>query len=1037
MYILGIDAKDIYLSNHYLNTPDKTGYRIRGTNGTISTRKFVNTLDYSLDLIKLREIYEKVYRRINFGWNVGDKEYTQYVINVTFKYSVKAYNRIRKGLYIKNGWSPHEIALTDCADVRNGELVAIQIDADVDEPICDDLLGNYFWFCDGQYHVKQNVKTEVGVAALRKDLYKNGFYCDGIHYVRFKRSSGSSRVGKCLFIDEKLYRGMDKWAHCGIKIKDGQEIDLAAWEAYIALTTSSIIDTIEINPENILVINDFESVFSDDVIATRIDDNGRLISKPEQVEIKNSIWDGQSLLDSELFTGYDRYGMLLLRNRFFKSACFNTNIQWFFRQKGITSVSQLNGYTIAKRIEDIKLITTPSSIKYLKFGSLQQWLDNLDPIFGIVKHEKPTHYFDGRLVQTHYQLINSLQLTYEEMEEFLKPSIDYIHLLNTEPAVIRNHIRYPSKDDWHLPMTALESKNDIVYKLLGLNERFCETKLYSEFRRDLVRSFVKNLKCGHVLVNGNYSTLLGNPLEMLYNAIGSWNGESMLGIGNVCSTRFCDGQELLGSRSPHVTMGNILLTKNVRNEEIYKYFNLSDEVIAINSINENILSKLNGSDFDSDTMLVTDDKVLIEAARRNYNKFLVPTSLISSKKTKRQYTNSEKADLDVKTAVNKIGEIINLSQEINTLIWDMLNSGTAFDEILPLYCDVAQLDVMSGIEIDRAKKEFVVDNTLELKYLKEKYNRRDDNGRLIKPNFFGHISRQKGYLNAASGECLGECAYRKKYKAFYAGMLFERDHRVKNINTRILSISDLHIPFHKPTSVFDKYAGRVDILQLNGDIIDCQALSRFPKVYRKSPMEEILIAREYIIELIERIEPRKVVVNYGNHDLRFQNYLAKNLDSDILELMPKTALELILIDGFNHYNKELHTKVHYDALRDVFDGSVEIVYNDAWYSVIGDVIFCHPLAYSSGMMATSEKARRFFKDEGYEFGCLVMAHTHHTGSYDVGDIVMYEQGAACETSKQNYSDGKLFRSQKEGFIFLCLDMDGKLIQNATELVKLN
>lgn len=125
-------------------------------------------------------------------------------------------------------------------------------------------------------------------------------------------------------------------------------------------------------------------------------------------------------------------------------------------------------------------------------------------------------------------MINSLQLTYEEMEEFLKPSIDYIHLLNTEPAVIRNHIRYPSKDDWHLPMTALESKNDIVYKLLGLNERFCETKLYSEFRRDLVRSFVKNLKCGHVLVNGNYSTLLGNPLEMLYNAIGSWNGESTM-----------------------------------------------------------------------------------------------------------------------------------------------------------------------------------------------------------------------------------------------------------------------------------------------------------------------------------------------------------------------------------------------------------------------------------------------------------------------------------------------------------------------------
>lgn len=116
--------------------------------------------------------------------------------------------------------------------------------------------------------------------------------------------------------------------------------------------------------------------------------------------------------------------MILLRNRFFKSCCFNSNIQMWFADHGIESVEQLHGFTFAKNVADIKMITTPNSIKYVKFGSVEQWLDNLNPIFGVVKYEKPTHFFDGRLVQAHYQLINTLELSEGEIEEFLAPSFD-------------------------------------------------------------------------------------------------------------------------------------------------------------------------------------------------------------------------------------------------------------------------------------------------------------------------------------------------------------------------------------------------------------------------------------------------------------------------------------------------------------------------------------------------------------------------------------------------------------------------------------
>jgi hypothetical protein len=538
---------------------------------------------------------------------------------------------------------------------------------------------------------------------------------------------------------------MHEWEMCGIQVKEGQDIDLAALEPYIALTLSSIIDTIEIKPENILVVDDYKSVFHERAIATRLVD-GRLVSKPEDVEISNSIWDGQSLMDRSLFGEYSNKGMLLLRARFFKSCCFNANIQQWFADHGIKKVSQLNGYTRAKKIEDVKLITTPSSIKYLKFGTLDHWLDTLETTFGVVKYEKKTHFFDGRMVQTHYQLINTLQMTYEEVEQFIKPSLDYARMIKTDPAVLRHQIsyQYQSPDDTFYTK-AVTSKNDIIYRLLGMNDRFAKTKMYRNFCNDLIKSFIKNLRCGHVLVRGNYSTLCGNPIEMLKMSIGQFDGSSIIEKNTVHCEMFESGKELLGSRSPHVTIGNILVTRNMIRPEIARYMNPTNEIVYVNSIQENLLERLSGADFDSDTMLLTDNEILITAAKRNYDNFPVPTKLVESAMRNRRYTNREKADLDIKTSVNKIGEIINLSQELNSILWDRINKGASVDDVMELYCDISQLDVMSNLEIDSAKRENPANNTRELQLLKKKYDVRDKKNRHVRPLFFKYIDGYKGY----------------------------------------------------------------------------------------------------------------------------------------------------------------------------------------------------------------------------------------------------------------------------------------------------
>lgn len=67
------------------------------------------------------------------------------------------------------------------------------------------------------YIYKPQDGSHVNLKALRQHFYANGFCLDGIHYVRYKRSAGSSREGKCLFIDERLNRHMTKWSECGLK----------------------------------------------------------------------------------------------------------------------------------------------------------------------------------------------------------------------------------------------------------------------------------------------------------------------------------------------------------------------------------------------------------------------------------------------------------------------------------------------------------------------------------------------------------------------------------------------------------------------------------------------------------------------------------------------------------------------------------------------------------------------------------------------------------------------------------------------------
>ncbi len=294
-------------------------------------------------------------------------------------------------------------------------------------------------------------------------------------------------------------------------------------------------------------------------------------------------------------------------------------------------------------------------------------------------------------------------------------------------------------------------------------------------------------------------------------------------------------------------------------------------------------------------------------------------------------------------------------------------------------------------------------------------------------------------LNHENGHNYESSCYRKEWQSFNRGRIYERELIERGVKTRILSISDIHFPFHLPKELLANYIGKIDILQLNGDIVDNQAISKFSKQYRISPMEEIIGAREYLIELIDYIQPKKVVCNIGNHDQRFANYISRNIDTDLLELLPNSSLELIFTDGIRHYDKRSKAKVFYEPLNKIFEPEgIQIEFVDDWKVKIGRTWFCHPLAYRSTIMGTADKCKSYLQDVDTEgFDCVCMAHTHKTGDTYKGNIRLFEQGAFAYVEKMNYMDGKLVSPQQKGFALICQDIDGNLVQAASKVINLS
>lgn len=745
IYIPSIDACWLYKDN--IETKDGN-YEFKKE---FKNKLLTGKLDFSFELVKNEVLMQNIEVE---KWERNNKTfyYTLDIVNVKFdriykcKYGYVEKEKIKDGKILEKTSvkykSNKDSKLIKTWKIEDGEEREDHISLEPEQEV------NIIDEIDDYIKIEVNVR-ERSAKQLRNYLYKNGFKFNNKEFSNWKRSSGKARVGNNIFIIDSIKNEVLKWSRMGLEFKGKQ--DIASIRAYESLPLSSIIGTIKLDPCRILVVDDFESKFKVEMSKTYLEEKD-CITKDYEVEESNSIWDGEGLLNERIFNENEIIkdkGFALLRNRFMKCAGFSCKIQdWYKDNYEGTKVKDMYGNEI--NVEDIDLITTPSSIKLIKFNDevlkldkyknlgegawLQYWKDNAGNEFGVCKTEKPSHFENGKKNRLSYQMINSLPLDREEIKELLKDEIKHIDKLKNDLDYYLNATKLNFEfeedseftDEEEFEKLELGSNIDVSMafnKLVCKNKEFANTKVFKDNRRNYIAAYIRELRKGKIKIEADYCVACGNPIELLYSTIDKFNGKSItLKEWEIYSSRFKDNEDIVGFRNPHISVSNIGQHTNKKINDFEKYFNCTPNIVFFNAIGVPILSMYNGEDYDSDSNLLTNNSIIVKSCEKINKDFKIPKNDILAIKVKRDFTDENMAEVDHIISQNLIGQVVNTSQEINSLLNNILNNGNdklnykhKDDEdttpkckhnIKDLYNRASKLSSISNCEIDKAKKNF-------------------------------------------------------------------------------------------------------------------------------------------------------------------------------------------------------------------------------------------------------------------------------------------------------------------------------------------
>lgn len=689
-----------------------------------------------------------------------------------------------------------------------------------------------------QKHSKEEIRNifyNNGVNVEYITRKKNGDIIkrETIHYKMLYRSTGKAKKGSCMFICDRLYKRAIKFLYMGIKLpkKNSPIVEVSA---YAPLISSAIVGKIKINPKNILILKDVDRYFETEVVAVKTNENKQCYAEHvKKYKLKNTLFDGQALIDSSIFPEWGN-GYILLRHHFCKMAAFSTNIQQFFKdyfgdEYQFATVKDMFGNE--HYVKDIELITTDNAMKWLKFDvSYEYWCEKVyenNCMFGIVKtaHESKL----GNVQRMSYQMVNCLDESI--MENVVKESVDYINKLKQDDD---EFLKYLEKNK------NFSNDYEVLIALCKQNYDFTRSSYFRRRKEYIVKNYVLNMKSGKIIQNAENLVVVGSPYAMLlYAATGNENSVDdddtfFIEDGTIqCYTeRFNSGEYLAFFRSPFNSQNNLSYLHNTYHKKLEKYFNLGRQCIAINMNGTDAQDRNNGMDMDSDSGYTTNQKDIVEHARKCYADSPTIVNLIPRDSKKYNKTMDDYALIDNNLANSQldIGLSSNLAQIARTYSCN-------FNDVK--YIDyVCILSVLAQVAIDNAKRRFDINLSDEIKRIQNDLNIKEN----LYPSFWSLIKKNFNKSNINDKlSCPMNYLYNLNLSEFHH-------------STSTLPMSHFFVKYDMSNNI--RTCRKVE------DLISKYSISLYDVNSSDSEKEDYLLLRKDFDDLISDIQKVKISKNY-------------------------------------------------------------------------------------------------------------------------------------------------------------------------------
>lgn len=550
------------------------------------------------------------------------------------------------------------------------------------------------------------VKDIINVEVIRKKEYrllaKNGFYVNGIRYVRFCCGSGQMRRNTITFINADLYPYMYETLMCGLKDKV-KEINLAKFSAYFALAFSSIL---WVRTPRVCVIKDFENTIPQqkvDFIVKREKNKGYIEERIMNITLNCA--DGQGLIDP----GFSRLwaqdmnldyvpSSFVVRSVFVKGNVVPFDFKEYARQNNIKTIKDKWGKEY--NIDNIDVILSESQFKMHKYyNNWDEYLNYFNKYnikWGVARYNKK---YDDEYVLANYQYLQCLNINVDDIKELIAPTKKWLQHICSGKDLYSLLFLFGCKDETvdYSKMYSCAQSN-FAKAVVRNNNMLQDVYVRKQIYNNIVK-YIEKAKIGKIWIRGNYQFAISDPVAQCQSALGLkpiglvpgdhvysnfWRERGVSGCIDICRSPMIDAHEHNPSQLYESEEAN------------YWYQYIKSGIVF--SIYDTAVVRMEDSDFDGDIVLTTDNKIFLKGAQKHLNVILYDKEQVPTQKV----THNNIVMTDIRGLGTGVGGFSNCATIIETMK-AIFNKETQKEQYDELVLRKKLLREIVGAEIDRIK----------------------------------------------------------------------------------------------------------------------------------------------------------------------------------------------------------------------------------------------------------------------------------------------------------------------------------------------